>query len=422
MLLYKIKSLFNKGSPARDVVVLTIGTALAQGLTIAATPLLSRLYTPEDFGLLAIFLAISGVAATLVTGRYETSILVPQKETEAADLVFLSLFLTGIGSIFFSTLSIFLPIEYQEHLGLKKLIGWLPLTFVAGGLMAITNIAQGWLNREKKYPQMANLRVLQSVGIVISAVLFGLLPDIGQGLLLAQMLACAITGICALWFARSVARYWQIKKILQAARTHKNAPKYLLPTALLDALSLQIPIFTITIAYGAGDAGKYSLAMRFLALPAALIGNAIGQVFFQKAAIFIHENRQGLLELYTKITISLFIATIPVLTIIAMEGQTIFGLFLGEKWQEAGSMAELLIFSSSLYFIFSPTSNFFILLKKERILLGFSFFQLIYRITAFATSENTLTYIKNLVFFECINVLFIEITLIYLIISKKQKK
>ena len=130
MLLAKITSRFRRGSAARDVATLTVGTAIAQVITIAATPLLTRLYTPSDFGLLAVFLAVASVGATLVTLRYETSILVPKENTESANLVLLSLILGGGLSVVLAVLGTLLPMGMQEKVGLGTLGNWLPIAFL----------------------------------------------------------------------------------------------------------------------------------------------------------------------------------------------------------------------------------------------------------------------------------------------------
>lgn len=80
-------SRFGRGSAARDIATLTTGTAIAQFIGVISMPLLSRLYAPSDFGLLAVFVAASSIAATLITLRYETSILVLKEDSEAATLV-----------------------------------------------------------------------------------------------------------------------------------------------------------------------------------------------------------------------------------------------------------------------------------------------------------------------------------------------
>lgn len=149
MLWSKVTSRFQQGSAARDVATLSLGTLVAQAITIAVTPLLTRLYSPSDFGLLAVFLAVVSVGATLVTLRYETSILVPKENTESANLVLLSLILTGGLSVVLLVLGVLLPMALQEKLGLGALGHWISMAFLTAAATAAFAVMQGWMNRQK---------------------------------------------------------------------------------------------------------------------------------------------------------------------------------------------------------------------------------------------------------------------------------
>lgn len=413
------KIIFKKGGAARGLFALSTGAILAQAITFLATPFLARLYTPAEFGLLAVFISVSSIATVLANGRYDASILVPNTENEAATLVLLSLLLATFSSILLFFLSIITPIAYLNIIGVDALKQWLPFAFIAGGFSAIAISTQGWLNRKKLYSQISKLRIIQSASLVITPIILGLTLEEEFGLILGHILGYSLSGLVAYTILRSTAPNWNHHNLYQVAKLYKNSPKYILPNSLIDTISLQIPIFALTSAYGTNDAGNYSIATRFLALPAALIGGAIGQIFAQKASSLIYTNPTDLFALYKKTTILLLLIITPIFIIIITSGESIFALVLGNEWQEAGRIAELLIFSAAIYFIFSPTSIIFILLKKEKILLLFSLFQLFYRIVAFLLTDSSANYIYLLVIFECINVTLIEFFLIRIIKQEK---
>lgn len=421
MLLPKITSRFQQGSSARDVATLTMGTVIAQGITIAVTPVLTRLYTPSDFGLLAVFLAVVSVGATFVTLRYETSILVPNANTESANLVLLSLILSTCLSLLLALLGTLLPSGLQKEVGLDALGNWLPIAFLTAGFTSALAVMQSWMHRQKKYKQMAWLRVGQSTTLAVLALLLGR-ANITNGLLIAQI--CAIFPVCliALWLGRSAAHWWQKQKLQATAIKHGSSPKYLLPTALLDMVTLHISIVLIAAWFGKDEAGQLSMAWKILALPATLIGGAMSQVFFQKIASDVDRGRNFIFQLYIKISKFLgLISLAPILTI-SLYGMEIFSFLLGEQWSNSGKMAEWLIFSSMLTFVFSPTSSIFIVLGKQDILLFFSLIQAIYRSGILIIANNTMEYIQWLVLFEVINVIFFEITVIYFLLKNKKEK
>lgn len=378
MWLLKLNARFRKGSAARDVATLTLGTAIAQALAVAAAPLLSRLYTPSDFGLLAVFLAISGVAATMVTLRYESAILVPIENKEAANLVLLSLTLTLIGAAVLGFSSIFMPASLRKIVGLEKLGAWLPLAFVVAGTTAVMATVQGWLNREKSYAQMAKLRIIQSTGIIGLGVIFGFFQNIGPGLLYAQTLACLLAAAPAFFFVRSAARIWREDEILSVAKTHKSAPKYLLPTAVLDIVTLQMPIILIANWFGESMAGQFSMAWRLLMLPMSLIGAAVGQVFLQRFAQ-VRSDPEKTKKLIKTIWKILFFFGIGPMTLVFFFGEDIFSLILGESWREAGTIASALAPMALAVFISSPTSGTYVILGLQRVSFVFGILVSIYR-------------------------------------------
>ena len=373
----KITSRFQAGSAARDVATLTVGTAIAQAITIAATPLLTRLYTPSDFGLLAVFLAVASVGATLVTLRYETSILVPKENTESANLVLLSLILGSGLSVVLAVLGALLPMAMQEKVGLGALGNWLPIAFLTAAATSALAVMQGWMNQQKKYQHMAWLRVGQSAALVGLAVFFGFFHS-DNGLLIAQICASVCLCLVALWLGRSAAHLWQKQQLQATALAHKNAPKYLLPTALLDVITLQMPVLLIAAWFGSDEAGQFSMAWRLLMMPMALIGGAVGQVFMQRFSKVLATP-----ELAKKIIkqswIFLFLIGLLPFFLIFIGGESIFSMALGDKWLGSGAIAMMLAPMALAMFISSPTSGAYVLLGLQKYSLFFGVVTFIYR-------------------------------------------
>ena len=377
MVLVKLKSRLQQSGAARDVATLTVGTVIAQGITIAVTPLLTRLYSPSDFGLLAVFLAVVSVSATLFTLRYETSILVPKENAESANLVFLSLILGGGLSLVLAVLSTLLTAGMQEKIGLAALGNWISIAFLIAGGTSVSVVMQVWMNRHKKYKQITWLRVAQSFSSAILSVILGIL-HVSNGLLITQVLATVCLCLGALWLGRSEAKLWDNSQIKKTALAYKNAPKYLLPTAVLDVVTLQMPVVLIATWYGAEQAGQFSMAWRLLMVPMALIGGAISQVFMQRLSSAI-ETPDLAKTIIKQSWIFLFaIGLIPLVSVL-IGGEFIFKFFLGEKWLQAGSIATILAPMTFAMLISSPTSGTYVILGLQKYSLIFGLAVFIYR-------------------------------------------
>ena len=145
-----IQRLKPKSEFSRNVLTLMTGTTIAQAIPIAISPILTRIYSPEDFGMLALFLALFSILSTIATGRYELAIMSPESDDEAKDIVFLSI-LVAIFVFFISTILIwFFDVEIAILLGNSEIKNWLyfiPFTVLSFGVYQSIDY---WLNRQKK--------------------------------------------------------------------------------------------------------------------------------------------------------------------------------------------------------------------------------------------------------------------------------
>jgi O-antigen/teichoic acid export membrane protein len=397
-----------------------MGTALAQLLAIVAMPVLSRLYSPGDFGALAVFMAVSSIVATAVTLRYETSILLPKKEQEAISLVLLSLALAMFLGMACGAIVWLLPAGIRATLGVSAVGGWLPVAVAAGIATAMVAIGTAWLNRQRAYLKIAQLRITQSALGALLGIGLGIY-GYGAGLLAAQFVSLLVVAVIAIAGLVTMFTRWRKQDINDVARAQIAAPKYLLPTALLDVVTLQLPVLLITAWFSSEAAGQFSMAWKILALPMALVGAAVGQVFFERISADIHSNIDLVRRRYVRVSLMLGgVAIFPAL-LVATYGEELFEFVLGQAWGASGKMAELLVISMSMYFVFSPTTSILLVLARQKVLLGFSVLQLAYRLSAALVSSDMMEYIRLLVICEFINVVLFELVVVYFLNAGKAK-
>jgi O-antigen/teichoic acid export membrane protein len=361
----------------RNTAILSLGTAFAQGLNILAMPILSRLYTPADFGLLAIFVAVSSIVATSITLRYETAILLPKRDQEAKSLMGLSALLVFFGSIFFTVTAYLLPLSLKKSFGIEILENWLMSAIFCGIATSLVAIGTGWYNRNKSYKNIATLRIVQSSVSISVSLLLGIW-GVATGMMMAQLVAFSFVAFYVIWSLKSIYSRGNNFDFMEVAKKHSAAPKYLLPTSLLDVVTLHLPIFLITAWFSTETAGQFSMAWKILGLPSGLIGGAIGQVFYQKFSVLWPDSLACKKLLTNTWTTLALIGFIPMLVIIFF-GVEIFSFFLGSAWEEAGSIASIIAPMLFLMLISSPTSGTYLVLGMQKRSLLFGISVLIYR-------------------------------------------
>lgn len=196
---------------------------------------------------------------------------------------------------------------------------------------------------------------------------------------------------------------------------YSNFPKYDLWAALLSSLSGSLPVFILSIYFSSAILGYYSLGLMVLTLPMMLIGNAIGEVFFQRAAEAKNINQEKLKEtvqvtLKPLICLSLF----PTL-ILVMIGPELFGVVFGAGWQEAGNYARYLSFWIFITFIASPINSLFNIFQKQKFNLVLNVIQIILRVVALLVGAAVLgNALYAIILFAIIGVITNGLPLLYL--------
>jgi len=328
----KLKNNVVDNKSLKNISILMFGTIFAQIITISSTPLITRLFSPDQFGAFALFSSLIAILSTIVTLRYEVNIIIPKEDDTAKKLLIFSLFLSITISILLFLCVLIIPKNFIEISGMSILEAWLPWACLIGMSTAISTTAFTWLNRLQSYRQIAQIKVIQSVIFAIAAIVLGSF-NLENGLLVSHIMACMI---CMGLAYRCLPKpsYSEIIASFSVAKAYIASPKYMLPTALVDVVTLQIPVVLISLLYSTSQAGQFSLAWKVLVLPASLVGFAIGQVFFQRfSALWPDKYAAWLLLLRTWKLLAIF-GLLPLLGMIIC-GEEIFIQIFGPNWAEA---------------------------------------------------------------------------------------
>lgn len=339
-------------------------------------PLLARLYGPANFGQFSVMLAVIVVTATVITLRYETTILLPKSIGLSSVLTQLSLALTFIlGSVLFCV-ALLLPDSVTRRIGVDVLARWFAPTVLLSIVAAANAVATNVWSKQGRYVELASLKLAQSMIAAVVAVFLGLV-GISSGLLWAQVISMIAIGIVLLVVVRKV-RPLKFKRIVTVAYIYRDTPKYLFPTALLDVVTLQMPVILIAAWYGGELAGQFGMAWRLMTLPVSFAGIAVGQVFFQRfSSIWPRaEDAKTLLLNTWKALIAIGIA--PTLLIMCF-GPQIFSWLLGAAWSRAGEVAAVMSPMIFCMFVSSPTSMAFVVMGLQRYSLFFGIAFMMYR-------------------------------------------
>jgi O-antigen/teichoic acid export membrane protein len=392
-----------------NVLTLMTGTAIAQAIPLAISPILTRIYTPDDFGLFAFYLVLVSIVGVMATGRYEMAIMMPAKEEEDEVRTIVSVATSIMLMVAFISFAVVLVFNKQitNTLGrpeISNLLYFLPLSIVLTGLYQILNYL---LIRKRKFKQLSINKICASSILGPSQMGMGLLGMGAMGMLVSNILSFVVTSWMVLRSSdiRDVFKVAEWKQAKKVAAKYSQYPKYDIPSILVNLIANQLPLLVMGKYFGLGVLGFYSLMSKTFMAPIGLISNSILDVFKQRAT----EDFQkfgNCRDIYVKILIKLLLVGFIPFLVIAVYGADIFAFVFGEQWRSAGVMAQILSPAFFLNFLVNPLSYTFYIVQKQNLNLAFSLSFLVLMTLAVVMGireKDTFRFVVYLSIAQCIN-------------------
>jgi O-antigen/teichoic acid export membrane protein len=375
---------------ATDVFTLVSGTAIAQIISIASAPLITRIYGADAFGLLAVFTSLVSMIAVIACLRYELAIMLPKADKEAVNLLALSLLITTFISLTLVPIIWLFGDEITSILntpGLQPYM-WLvsPMVFLTGSFSAINY----WNSRKKQFGHLSKTQIAKAATTSGTQLGAGCAGYVSGGALIGAGFVGQLIATSTLSY-----RAWKMDKVLfrnniswkemkVGSVRYRDFPRYDIWSALLNVITLQMPIFVLSAFFTSTIVGYYSLGFMVLQLPSSFVGAAIGQVFFQRAAEAKHESKAQLTSVVGSTAKRLILLGFPIILLLSIIGKEAFIVFFGPNWAEAGVYSQILSFWILISFVTSPLSTLLSVLAKLKPVLFINIAILIIRTGALA--------------------------------------
>ena len=349
---------------ARHVTGLSLGTIAGQVVLFAAAPLITRIYSPAEFGSFNAMLGIASLLATLCSLSYPFAIPSAQTRQEASDLLWMT-FLAGV---------VIVPLAAGVSAALASSIGSAPISGDLWAACAATALLitvwgglRAFASREDLFGPVAMSGVADSGSQALGQVAFGQLSWGSLGLAGGYLAGKAAAVAVLLWGTRKRIRAPHLP--LTAAREWIRYTLWLTPTVLLGQASVTAVSPFVAALFGAGLAGQFALAARMLAVPSVLLGQAISTVFFPKIARMRREG-QPTAGPVVSVASALMSVSWPVFGVTFLLGPELFTLVFGAGWREAGVAASILSPWLALNLVSSPISSVMMVSDRLRPMLA----------------------------------------------------
>jgi O-antigen/teichoic acid export membrane protein len=362
-----LRNLLPKGGLTRSVALLASGTAIGQVIALIASPLLTRLYTPEDFGYLAIYSSILSTLVVVGSLRYQLAIPLPEKDEDGIALLIVScaglLITTSIVSVILGIWKkpIFISLN---ALPLLKYWWFIPLGLMAAGLYQAFTY---WSIRKNAYGNLSKTKLTQGISLIATQVILGSFKMGEVGLIFGDIIGRS-TGTGNLIKQSFQNRFWKaitMHHIKHNAFRYRRFPLISSISALLNSTGLQIPSVLLLSYYGPQVAGWFALSQRLFGIPTLLVGASVSQVYTGKAAELARQSTAELNSLFKRTVTKLFtLALIPSIMLFFLAPQLITFIF-GDAWFQTGKYVQALTPMFLIQFVTSPISQTLIILERQ---------------------------------------------------------
>lgn len=415
---------FRKSVFVKNVLIVMSGTAAAQALSYALSPVISRLFSPADFGVFGSFTALLMVVTAGITLDYSMAIMLPKEEDKALGLFFVSSLATiGIGALALVACVLF-PGTVRSTIEAPQ--AWILVLLVIGIVASgINQTCQAWCVRAKAFKQTSASQVVRSLSTNGTQMALGVMKGGAPALIFASVLGEVLASLnLARIVLRDLARIprqlsW--RRVRDLAREYRDFPLYSASMNVVNAISLNLPVFLLNRYFGIELAGAYAFTMRILSAPMGLVQKALRQVLYQKACETQNEGGR-LLPLFLKFTGGLFLMALLPALVLSLWGPRLFAWIFGSQWRMAGVFAQSLVLWLAFVFCNLPAVLFSRVVRAQRQMFFFDITVLVLRTAALVVGGLYLTAPSTVLLYSlagtAMNIVYI--TVIYLILKRRE--
>ncbi|MEJ2054345.1 MAG: oligosaccharide flippase family protein [Calditrichaceae bacterium] len=369
----------------KNIFTLFGGLIIAQVIPLLIVPVLTRIYSVEIFGIFFIYSAIVVILSIFATLQYEITIVLPEEDSDAINLLILSLSTSLIISILLFIIIFFFNRQIALLLGDSNIGPWLFLIPVSIFFTGIFQSFSYFGNRFKKYKTISGGRIVKSTITGLSQLSCGITGyekfGLIGGLIFGQIISAAYMAVKFFKKVFIFLHQVSVKRMIRLIKIYKNVPTYNTLMGLQNRLSGYLPFFLLGNYYGVTIVSLYGLAHRIIGTPTGIVSQSIGQVFYQKASES-YNNKDDLYGLVKGLYIKLLKVAIIPFTLLFFIAPAAFKFIFGPEWISTGRIIQILTPWLLLSFLNTPITSVITILNKQKVLFIYNTLLLIFRFFA----------------------------------------
>jgi len=386
-----VKKLFRKyiGDSAykKNVLTMIIGRVLGQVIPILLTPLLTRIYSPEEFGVFAVYITIVTILAMISNGRYCLAVILPKKEQDAKHLVMISFLVSLISILLFIILISLMGPMFFRLINSEVLQKYIWIIILNILFIALHETLFYYALRLKKYRILASDIIFYTSVVVIVRLWLGYSGYTGIGLFTSYMVGYTLSFVY-LFLRLSILKGFRMSDITfnyykSLFLKYSRFPKYSLLADTLNMTSLMSPNLFLNKLFGSATAGYFSMSNKVLGSPIWLVTTSVGDVFKQEVSEQLRK-RGNCFEVFIKTARTLFLLGFIPFLLLFIVAPYLFPIILGANWEPVGYYVRIFSLMYFAKFVVNPVSQIVYILDKQNYGVLFQSLKIISIIIAFS--------------------------------------
>lgn len=379
-MIHSILQRFLSNPILRNITILVSGTAFAQGVIALSLPILTRLYTPDDFGLLGVYAALIGIFSTISCLRFNIAIPIPESDVEGAHLLVLAVMSATGFALVLSLLCWAGSAFWVGLLNVPALLPYLWLVPLGVFLAGLYTALQYWASRKKRFGVITRTRISRALLGSGTQLGVGAVSGTPFGLLFGHLIysGFGVVGLLRSLWAQDRAVFVRLRwrDMMDTLRRNRRFPLISTPEALCDASYQHGPLLMMAAMLQDATVGFLFLALRIIAIPIGLMGGAVSQVYLSEAP---EKYRAKTLGAFTRKTYwGLFRVGVGPLILAGILCPFAFPIVFGDDWQTAGFMVSWMVPWFILQFAASPVSVMFHVIGRQDVAFALQLFGTIF--------------------------------------------
>ncbi len=374
----------------RHAFILLKGSAGARLISLAGAPVLTRIYDPENFAILALYTSILMMVQPVASLRYEMAIVIAKSDLQAKRIMSISILLSMLAMLFLLVIAIWKSNWIAAKMGNADLAPWLYLLGLNVFIAVYNNALAQWCTRKGYFRLIAASGFLTALATLLFSILFGLLTQTNG--LLVGLIGGSASALLYMMITLPGQEWKGSSKLhpgllFRDFRRYSKFPRYNLPNAVVDGMRQSSINAMIGKYYGSANLGYFSYAWRMVWIPLSFVGSAISQVFFSRMAARTKAG-QPVMGVVWSMTWKMAVISAPFYMVIYFYAPVLFRIIFGDRWEVAGEIARHLVPWLYMNFLTSPLSVLFLVWEKQEYLL-------ILALTYFGVAVSVLYYTRD---------------------------